>query len=339
MTVGSDQNRYSSHLAFRHQFGRLFEILCLLSTWFGLVVLAVLLLGVSFQAAGWLDWQFLTSPDSYKSEKAGVFAGLLGSIWLILFTAIFTIPVGIGAAVYLEEYSNDNLLTQTIRVNLSNLAGVPSIVYGILGLAVFVRMFGIFPTNAGEALYVWPIPLGIMTLAIPIPFGRSLLAGSLTLSLLILPVVIIASQEALRSIPPTIRHASLALGATRWQTIRHQVLPAAMPGIATGVILALSRAMGETAPVIMIGALTYSKYAPGNIDSFMDIFQSPQKLAEVPFDSFTTIPLLIFNWAVRPKAEFQHVAAAAILVLLFVLLSMNAVAIYIRYRFQTKIRW
>lgn len=337
MSAGSD--KYKSHLVIHHQFGKLFELVCLLSTWFGLVVLASLLLGVSLQAAGWLDWQFLTSPDSYKPEKAGVFIGLVGTLWLITFTGIITVPLGIGAAIYLEEYSSDSLLTQAIRVNISNLAGVPSIVYGILGLAAFVRMFGIFPTNTGEALYQFSIPLGFMSLDIPIPFGRSLFAGALTLSLLILPVVIIASQEALRAVPPSIRHASIALGATRWQTIRYQVLPASLPGIATGVILALSRAMGETAPVIMIGALTYSKYAPGNIGSLMDLVQTPQRLADVPFDIFTTIPLLIFNWAVRPQAEFQHVAAAAILVLLFVLLSMNAVAIYIRYRFQTKIRW
>jgi phosphate transport system permease protein len=211
-------------------------------------------------------------------------------VWLIGLTACVSIPVGIAAAIYLEEYAKPGKLSSFIEVNIANLAGVPSIVYGILGLAIFVRFLAM---------------------------GRSILAGSLTMSLLILPVIIIASREAIRSVAPSIRHAAFAVGATEWQTVRDHVLPGALPGILTGVILALSRAIGETAPMIMIGALAYVAFVPVG-----------------PMDSFVPLPIQIFNWASRPQKEFHELAAAAIIVLLGTLLVMNAAAVYIRYRAQ-----
>jgi len=214
---------------------------------------------------------------------------------LILLTATFSIPVGIGAGIYLEEFAKRNWLSRFIQLNISNLAGVPSIVYGMLGLVIFVR---------------------------GISLGRSVLSGALTMSLLVLPTIVIAAQEALKSVPNSIRLASFALGGTRWQTVRDHVLPSALPGILTGVILALSRAMGETAPLIMIGALTYVAFIPTG-----------------PMDAFTALPIQIFNWASRPQPGFHAIAAAGIIVLLAVLLSMNALAIILRIRYQGKSRW
>jgi len=326
---------FHERLAARHRLGRWFEVLCRVSTWSSLIVLAILLAGIVWQAWGWLDWQFLTSFDSRIPARAGIFAGFWGSLWVITLTTLLAVPIGVGAAVYLEEYAKPNLLTRLIQVNLSNLAGVPSIVYGILGLTVFVRMFGLFNGNR-LVIEIW---LGLGTLRIPIPFDRSVVSGALTMALLVLPVVIIAAQEALRSIPASIRHGSYALGATQWQTIRYQVLPAALPGIMTGVILSISRAIGETAPLLMIGALTFIPFTPGKINSVGDAVTHPQKLLDAPFDTFTTIPIQIYNWVSRPKAEYQYTAAAGILVLLAVLLILNGVAIYIRHRFQSRIRW
>lgn len=325
---------FSAGLAARHRQGRIFEFVCAASTWFALLALAVLIGGIAWQAFGWLDWQYLTSFDSRFPERAGILAGLWGSLWLILFTAIFSVPIGIGAAIYLEEYARPGLMTRIIQINLSNLAGIPSIVYGILGLTVFVKMFGAFDPPG-----VLDVSLGIVTLHIPLPLGRTVLAGSLTLTLLVLPVIIIASQEALRAVPPSLRHASYALGATQWQTIRNQVLPSAMPGVLTGVILALSRAVGEAAPLIMIGALTYVAFTPGDIVNPVDLVRNPQGVAEAPFGTFTAIPIQVFNWVSRPKVEYQHVAAAGSLVLLALLLLMNGTAIFIRNRFQKRIRW
>ncbi|MBI4480511.1 MAG: phosphate ABC transporter permease PstA [Acidobacteria bacterium] len=279
----------------RHRKGRVLRALFLAATWAGVVLLALLLGEVFWDGIGWLDMQFLTSFPSRFPERAGIQAALWGTIWLIALTALFSIPVGIGAAIYLEEYARRNWINTVIEINISNLAGTPSIVYGILGLALFVR---------GLAL------------------GRSLLAGALTMSLLILPVTIIASREALRAVPGSIRQASFALGATRWQTVWHHVLPAALPGILTSIILALSRAIGETAPLIMIGALTYVAFTPSG-----------------PMDAFTALPIQIFNWASRPQKEFYSLAAAGIIVLLAVLLSLNAAAIWIRYRSQREPRW
>ena len=326
---------FETRLASRHRIGLAFGTLCMVSTWLGVGVLVVLLAGVVWQAIGWLDWDFITSYDSRHPEQAGILAGLWGSLWLIIYTTLFSVPIGVGAAVYLEEFAQNNRMRRFIQVNLSNLAGVPSIVYGILGLTVFVRMFGVF----GAETKVLEISLYVTNIQIPLPLGRSVIAAALTLSLLILPVVIVAAQEALRAVPDSIRQASHALGATPWQTIRHQVLPAASPGIFTGVILALSRAIGETAPLVMIGALTYVAFTPGDITSPADIVTNPRGVAEAPFDTFTALPIQVFNWVSRPKTEYQHVAAAGILVLLAVLLFMNGVAIYLRQRFQKRIRW
>lgn len=328
----------SPELLRRHRIGKLFEWTCFGSTWFGIAVLAILLLGIIWKASGWLTWDFLSNYHSPAAARAGILAGLWGSVWLIVLTALFAVPVGVGAAIYLEEYGRDSKLKRIIQINLSNLAGVPSIVYGILGLTAFVRMFGVIPTAIKSVSFKCTL-LPALKVTIPLPLGPTIISGALTLGLLVLPVIIVAAQEALRSVPSSIRTASYALGATQWQTIRHQVLPAAMPGISTGVILALSRAMGESAPLIMVGALTSASFCPGGIESVGQIFSKPQGALQVPFDSFTALPIQIFNWSTRPEAEFQHVAAAGILVLLIVLLCLNTAAIVIRQRFQKRTRW
>lgn len=329
----------------RKRESKFFLRLCSSITWMSVALLLVLLFSVTRNAVGWLDWQFLSSFDSRFPEKAGILSGILGTMWVIFFTVIISVPIGVGAAIYLEEYAGRGWLTQIIRVNLANLAGVPSIVYGILGLTVFVRMFGLFgPLGiihkytglTIEGLF-WSDWLG--GYLIPLPFGRVVLAGGLTLSLLILPVIIIASQEALRAVPPSLRHASLALGATRWQTVRHQVLPAAMPGIMTGIILAISRAIGETAPLVMLGAMTFVYFGPGNIDSIADLQTHPLGLLKAPFDTFTVIPIQIFFWVQKFKPEFKSVAAAGIVVLLVILLLLNGLAILIRHRYSKHLRW
>jgi len=283
---------FRRQLANRKRWGRVFAVVCFTATVAGLVVLAVLLADVFLKSQGWLDWQFLTSFPSRRPEKAGLLSPLAGSIWLVILTALFSFPVGVAAAIYLEEYAPRNWMTGLIQTNLANLAGVPSIVYGLLGLGVFVRTLGL---------------------------GRSLLAGALTMSLLILPTIIIAAREAIRAVPMSLRHASLALGGTRWQTVWHTVLPLAFPGILTGTILALSRAIGETAPLITIGALTYIAFVPDG-----------------PLSPFTVLPIQIFNWTSRPQADFRLLSAAGIVVLLVVLLSANAVAIFLRDRLQKR---
>src|ERR1700722_6334808 len=311
---------------------RAFEWTCAFSTWFGLGVLVILLLGVLWKGAGWVSWSFLTSYDSRHPEQAGILAGLWGTFWLVSLAALIAVPVGVGAAVFLEEYARKGWLRTLIEVNLSNLAGGPSIVYGILGVAVFVKMFGLRP----KVLEIW---LPFTSLSIPLPFGRTVLSGAFTLALLILPIVIVASREALRAVPPTIRHASYALGATHWQTIRHVVLPVAVPGIVTGVILAVSRAIGETAPLLMVGAAVFVASTPGEIESPLDAFRHPKGILEAPFDPFTALPIQIFNWVSRPEAAYQHVAAAAILVLLVLLQVFNIAASLVRARMQRKARW
>lgn len=278
----------SNNLARRHAVARIFRLFCATVTWAGVALLGVLLIHVSYKGFHWLDFQFLTSFPSRFPEKAGIKSALWGTVWLITLTTAFSVPAGVAAAVYLEEYAKKGRINRFIEVNIANLAGVPSIVYGILGLVIFVRFFAL---------------------------GRSVLAGSLTMSLLILPVIIIAAREAIRAVPGSIRQAAYALGATRWQVMQAHVLPAALPGILTGVILALSRAIGETAPLIMIGALTYVAFVP-----------------EGPMDAFTALPIQIFNWASRPQKEFHQLAAGGIIVLLAVLLLMNAVAVFIRHR-------
>jgi len=279
-----------ANLQGRHHRARWARVGFAVLTWLGVVLLAILLARVARQGFGWLDLEFLSSFPSRFPEKAGILSALAGTLWLIGLTALISVPVGVAAAVYLEEFSRAGRLKTFIEINIANLAGVPSIVYGILGLAVFVR---------GLAL------------------GRSVLAGALTMSLLILPVIIIASREAIKAVPQSLRQGAMALGSTRWQTVRHHVLPSALPGMLTGVILALSRAIGETAPLIMIGALTYIAFTP-----------------EGPMDDFTTLPIQIFNWTARPQKDFHSLAAAGIIVLLVVLLVMNAAAVLIRYRTQ-----
>ncbi len=306
-------NDSAGRLRRRHIISYLFHIICNLSTWVGVVTLVVMLTGVVIRAQGSLDWAFLTSFDSSDPKRTGIFAGLWGCFWLMLLTSSFAIPIGIAAAVYLEEYARKGFLTRVIQLNISNLAGVPSIVYGILGLTIFVRYLGI---------------------------GTGILSASLTMAILILPIIIIASQEALRSVPQSVRHASLALGATKWQTIWYQVLPASIPGIMTGVILALSRAIGESAPLIVVGAAIYISQTPGNIENVGQIFTEPSKLAKVPSSGFTSLPLQIYNYAaLQAKSSFRNEAAAAIVVLLVVLMIMNGIAIYIRYHFQKKLKW
>lgn len=288
-------DRGASNIPRRQRVAAVWKWVFLASTLVGAVLLAFLLADVLRKGLPWFDHQFLTSYPSRFPAKAGVKAALWGTIWLILMTAAIAIPVGVGAAVYLEEFAKKTRLNTFIEINIANLAGVPSIVYGILGLALFVRGVGL---------------------------GRSLLAGALTMSLLILPVIIIAAREALKAVPNALRQAAMALGATRWQMVWHHSLPAAAPGILTGIILALSRAMGEAAPLIMLGALTYVAFTPAG-----------------PMDAFTALPIQIFNWASRPQADFQNVAAAGIILLLAVLLSMNAVAVLLRIRFEKGRKW
>jgi len=324
----------------------LFAWTCRGAIWFSVAILGVLLISVTKNAVGWLDWQFLSSFDSSRfPAKAGMLSGILGTCWVIALTILFAVPIGVAAAIYLEEYATDNLLNRFIRLNLANLAGVPSIVYGILGLTVFVRMFGLFGpqgwihefTGWNLEGFFWSEHYG--QYLIPLPFGRVVISGALTLSLLILPVIIIASQEALRAIPPSLRHASLALGATKWQTIRFQILPAAVPGIMTGVILAISRAIGETAPLVMLGAMSFVFFAPGNLDSLSAVAEHPEGLIKAPFDTFTVMPIQIFNWVRQPKEEFKYIAAAGIVVLLAILLLLNGLAILIRNRYSKHMRW
>ncbi len=333
--MNTHEDTFAGQLTTRRRKERVFSVVCWLSTWFGLAVLVVLLAGIFWQAAGHLNLGLLTHYDSRFPEQAGILAGIWGSFWVILLTSAISIPIGVGAALYLEEFAGETRLTRLIQVNLANLAGVPSIVYGMLGLTVFVRMFGLFGSQSKRVV----ISLLFVDLQIPLPFGRSVIAGALTLSLLILPVIIVAAQEALRAVPASIRHASFALGATHWQTVRNQVLPAALPGILTGVILSVSRAIGETAPLIMIGALTYVAFTPGDIAGPMDIFRNPQGVLDAPFDTFTALPILIFNLVSRPNVKYQQVAAAGILVLLIVLLCLNAAAVLIRHRSQKRLRW
>lgn len=318
-----------------------FAWLCGAATWSSVVILIVLLTAITLDGYQWFDWQFLTSFDSRRPEKAGILAGLLGSLWMIAFTILFSVPLGIGAAIYLEEYAKDNLLTRFIRVNLANLAGVPSIVYGILGVTVFVRGLGMF--GEGKFLDRWfglkVSEIEFWGVTIDLPLQEVVISGSMTMTLLILPVIIIASQEALRGVPSSIRHASLALGATRWQTIRNQVLPAALPGMMTGVILAVSRAIGETAPLVCLGVAAFVRFAPGGIDSPGAIIESPEGLLQAPFDKFTAIPIQIYNWALDHRKALKSLAAAGIMVLLTVLLMLNGLAILIRNRANRHLKW
>ena len=286
----TDRAEYEPRVRRRHRKGALFAAVAMTATLVGVSLLVILLFDLITDGVGRLSWEFVTSFPSRLAARAGIWPALVGTIWLLVLTAAISFPLGVGTAIWLEEYAPNSRLKRIIQLNISNLAAVPSVVYGILGLAVFVRFFA---------------------------FGRSLLAGAATLALLILPVIIIAAQEAIKAVPPSIRFGAYALGATRWQVVSRQVLPQAFPGILTGTILALSRAIGETAPLIVIGAVGYVAFLP-----------------EGPLDEFTVMPIQIYDWISRPQAEFHELAASGIVVLLVVLLSMNAVAILLRNRFS-----
>lgn len=325
---------YAARLWRRHLLGHVFGWVCAMVTWFAVAFLILILGALVYQAWGWLTPGFLARHNHYIPEKAGILSGLWGSFWVIMITALFSVPMGVGAAVYLEEYAKPNWVTRQIQLNIANLAGVPSVVYGILGFSVFVRMFGLveFPQK-------YALSLGFAKIQFTIPLGPVVLSAALTLMILSLPVVIIAAQEALRSVPASLRHASYALGATKWQTIRFQVLPAALPGILTGVILAMSRALGETAPLVVLGAASQINYSPGKIDTVGELLTHPSQIMQAPFDRFTAMPLQVFSWVNEISSKFQNVAAAGIVVLLVSLLLLNGSAILIRQYFQQKIRW
>ena len=289
---GVESSAAPRSIRWRHWVDLAFEGGALIVLLVTLAALGTLIADVWGDGAGRLSYDFLTSFPSRRAADAGIWHALVGSVFVIAMTAVLAIPIGIAAAIYLEEYGGRSTAARLIEINITNLAAVPSIIYGLLGLGLFVRMMGL---------------------------GRSVLAGAATLALLVLPVVILATREALRAVPSSIREGSYALGATKWQTIWYQVLPVAVPGILTGMILALSRAIGETAPLITIGAVTFVTFVPDSILS-----------------PFTVLPIQIFNWVSRPQPEFQTNAAAAILVLLVLLLTMNAVAIWLRDRYQKR---
>jgi phosphate transport system permease protein len=267
----------------------------LLCTVAGIFILAIFLYTII--ADGWdrLNWQFFTSLPSRRPSNAGILVPLLGTLWIMILTTIIAVPIGIAAAIYLEEYGKKSRFASFIEVNIANLAGVPSIIYGLLALEIFVRIMGL---------------------------GRSLLSGALTLSLLILPIIIVSTREALKSVPKSIREASYALGATKWKTIWNAVLPSAAGGILTGVILAISRAIGETAPLVVIGAMLYITTIPTH-----------------PLDDFSVLPIQIYNWLSRPQKGFIENATAAIIVLLAITFILNGIAIYLRNKWQSKVKW
>ncbi len=269
-----------------------FGITC---TIIGLLVLAIFIGDIIAEGFARIDWKFLTSYPSKKPEKAGLYSAMMGTLWMLGLTAIIAIPLGIGAGIYFEEYAKKSRMANILEINLANLAGVPSIIYGLLGLEIFVRSMGM---------------------------GTSLLAGACTLSLLILPIIIVSTREALRAVPNSIRQASYGMGANTWQTIWHQILPASMGGILTGIILSLSRAIGETAPLIVTGALAYVAFVP-----------------ETPMDQYTVMPMQIFNWISRPQHGFQVNAAAGIIILLCITFLLNGIAVFLRNRWQKKVKW
>ena len=282
-------------LARRRATGTVFYGMCLAAIGILLVALLLLLFDVLSRGLPWLDLDFLTGVPSRRPERAGILPAIVGSLELALIVAVTAFPIGIAAAIYLAEYARDSKLTRVLEMNISNLAGVPSIIYGILGLAVFVRLLGLGPT---------------------------VLAGALTLSLLILPVVIIASIEAIKAVPQAQREGAYALGATRWQMVRGAVLPAAAPGIMTGIILSMARAIGEAAPLLLIGAFTFVTFMPNPVSG-----------------SYTVLPLQVFGWISRPQEDFQGIAAASIIVILVLMLVLNALALAIRVRLSRNIQW
>ena len=271
-----------------------FKVWGIACTLLGLILLMLFLGNIFMDGIQRINWSFLINLPSRSPEKAGIYTALMGSIWILSLTTMIALPIGIAAAIYLEEYAKKNRLSSILEVNISNLAGVPSIIYGLLGLEVFVRI---------------------------LEMGASVLAGSFTLALLILPIVIVSTREAIKAVPKSIRDASFAMGASKWQTVYLQVLPASFGGILTGVILALSRAVGETAPLIVIGALAYVPFAP-----------------LTPMDQFSVLPIQIFNWITRPQPGFVENAAAAIIILLLITFVMNGIAVYFRNKWQKKLK-
>lgn len=282
-----NQEQYNKWRSFKNSAA---HVLFLAAAWIGVFILIVLLFDLVKRGAQYINFDFFRNFPSRFANKSGILPAVVGSVWIVLLTALMAIPVSVGAALYLEEYAADNRLTRFIKINISNLAGVPSIVYGIFGLSIFVRTLG---------------------------FGRSIFSGALTMSLLIMPIVIVSAQETLRTIPQALRHGSYALGASKWQTIMRVVIPSAIPGFLTGIILAISRALGESAPLLLVGAFSYVSNLPKG-----------------PMDSFITLPIQIYTWMSKPSAAFKDVTAAAILVLMVLLLVLNAAAIIIRNRFQ-----
>ena len=272
-----------------------FKYVGIFCTLFGIIMLVIFIGNILVDGLTRINWDFLTNLPSRKAEKAGILTAWTGTAWILGLTAIIAIPLGVAAGIYLQEYGKRNRVANIIELNIANLAGVPSIIYGLLGLEIFVRVLN---------------------------FGGSLLAGAFTLALLILPIIIVATREALKAVPNSLREASFGMGATKWQTIWYQVLPAATGGILTGIILALSRAVGETAPLIVIGALAYVPFVPDS-----------------PMDEFTVLPIQIFNWVSRPQAEFLTNGAAAIIILLIITFVMNGIAVYLRNKWQKKISW
>ena len=272
----------------------IFYILCLVANIIGISFLLLVIIQIVHDGYPNFNLKFLTSFPSRIAGNAGALAAIVGSIFLMFLIALFAIPIGVGAAIYLEEYAKNNLFTRFIKLNIKNLAGIPSIIYGLIGVTIFVKGFDL---------------------------GRCLLSGALTMTLLILPIIIMTSQEALKTIPNSLRLAGFAIGMTRWQVIYYQLLPLALPGMMTGIILALSRAIGETAPLIMVGALTFVTFLPSSI-----------------FDSFSALPILIFNWTARPQKEFHAIAATGIIVLLILLILMNITAIYLRGKYRKKMK-
>ncbi|MEM1251442.1 MAG: phosphate ABC transporter permease PstA [Cyanobacteria bacterium P01_H01_bin.21] len=294
---GIDKNaatgNFKQDLSGRYNLDKVFATAAWTATIVSVVVLAWLLFTILKDGLGTINPNFFTAFPSRKAEQAGIKAAFFGTLWVMGIVAATSFPIGVGAAIYLEEFADDNWFTRLVEINIGNLAGVPSIIYGLLGLAVFVRILE------------------------PITGGRSVLSGGLTLALLILPVIIVATREALRAVPNSIRLAGFALGANKWQVVWNHVLPSAMPGILTGVILALSRAIGETAPLLAIGAVAFIRSTPDSLQS-----------------AFTAMPIQIYNWVGRPQEEFHQIAASGIIVLMVMLLLMNTIAIYLRNRFQ-----